>query len=251
MEFKYIQKFISISDKIIAKFKEEVITCTLEEVNELESLLPSQYKLPAAYKEFLLYGGKKIGHWFGHIDSYYRSAKVLLKHNYQYVIYLLEREGLNTRLPDNIFVIYEHRNSYFIYFLLTEGEDPPIYGWKRGRGGLEASFKINESFSDYLEEKIAIEAGERFCFTKKKIKAGKPPHSERIWVPLEVDRIQGIIRESLMDCLNFDPNRILDLEEAAALTGLDRDSYLEELSGWKCRKITEDDSEVRFFPPEA
>ena len=40
-------------------------------------------------------------------------------------------------------------------------------------------------------------------------------------------------------------------KKALSLTGLDRDSYLEELSGWKCRKVSENNSEVRFFPPEA
>ena len=40
------------------------------------------------------------------------------------------------------------------------------------------------------------------------------------------------------------------LKEIAAILKLDPDSYLEELSGWKCRKVSEDDTEVRFFPPE-
>ena len=49
-----------------------------------------------------------------------------------------------------------------------------------------------------------------------------------------------------MDLLGY--SRLKELEEALSLIGLDRDSYLEELSGWKCRKITEDDNEIRFFP---
>ena len=113
VEFKYLQEIILILEKLLAKFGGEVIPCTQEEVNELESMLPSQYHLPAAYKEFLLYGGKQISNLFGYIDSSYRSAKVLLEYNYQYVIHLLETEGSNARLPDDIFVICEHLKSHF------------------------------------------------------------------------------------------------------------------------------------------
>ena len=248
VQFKCLQEIILILEKFLAEFEGKVIPCTQEEVDRLESMLPCQYHLPAAYKEFLLYGGKQIGNLFGYIDSSYRSAKVLLEYDRQYVIHLLKTEDPNARLPKNIFVICEHLNCHFSYLVLTEGEDPPVYLWEKGKGGLEASQKKYDSFSDYLREKISL-ATSWLNYRLKIERAKKPPRGYQFWTPRRTDLTEGLITENLMNRLGFYlPKK---LEEAAALIGLDRDSYLEELSGWKCRKVSEDDNEVRFFPPEA
>ena len=248
-QFKYLQEIIIILEKFLTKFGGKVIPCTQKEIDELESMLHSQYHLPLAYKEFLLYGGKQISNLFGYIDSSYRSAKVLLGHNYQYVIHLLEMEDSNARLPDDIFVICEHLDCHFTYLLLTEGEDPPIYWWEKGKGGLETSQKKHDYFSDYLREKISIATTyANFWSAFNKLLEKKPLRGNQFWIPSRVNLTEGITCEVLMDLLGY--SRLKELEEALSLTGLDRDSYLEELSGWKCRKVREDDTKVRFFPPE-
>ena len=247
LQSQYLEEIILILEKFLAKFGGKAIPCTKEEVEVLESMLPHPYRLPAAYKEFLLYGGKTIKHWFGYINSYYRSAKVLLEDDYQYIIHQLSIKGSKSLLPKDIFVICEHRNCYFNYLLLTEGDNPPVYLWEKSKGGLEASEKIQDSFSDYLREKISIAASFwNFWFIINN--SEKSPRGQQFWVSRPRDLREGIISFNLMDRLGFDPAK--KLAEAAALTGLDRDSYLEELSGWKCRKLTENDNEVRFFPPE-
>jgi len=76
-----------------------------------------------------------------------------------------------------------------------------------------------------------------------------PPHGYQLWVPKQIEIEQGISRNDLVHYFGF--SHINYFKQAIAFAGLDRDSYLEELSGWKCRKVSEDDNEVRFFPPEA
>ena len=64
IQFEYLNKTIHILEQFIAKYGGEVVSCTPEEVEKLESMLPSPYSLPEAYKEFMLYGGKKIGAFY-------------------------------------------------------------------------------------------------------------------------------------------------------------------------------------------
>ena len=124
-----------------------------------------------------------------------------------------------------------------------------MYLWEKNKGGLEGSEKRHNSFSDYVREKISIAtAFQNYWLIDTAIGAEKPPRGEQFWVPKPTLLTTGITRDDLMECLGFVPPQ--QLEKAAALTGLDRDSYLEELSGWKCRKVREDDTKVRFFPPE-
>ena len=65
-QFKYLKEIVTVLEKFpLGKFEKEVIPCTLEEVEALESILPHPYHLPAAYKEFLLSGGKKSAIYSG------------------------------------------------------------------------------------------------------------------------------------------------------------------------------------------
>ena len=154
-QFKYLKRIVTALKKFPpGKFEKEVIPCTLEEVEALESILPHPYHLPEAYKEFLLCGGKKMGILFRLSDLSYEIAKIFLENKYRSIMCMLEADDKNARLPSDIFVISEHGGYNFTYFLLTEGENPPIYWWEEGKGGLEFSQKQHNSFSEYLEEII-------------------------------------------------------------------------------------------------
>ena len=251
-KFKYLQGVIIAVEKMLAKSGGEVTPCTQQEVDAIESMLSSPYRLPLADKEFLLYGGKKIEHWFGHIDSYYRSAKVLLEYNYQYILDLLQAESPQAEIPPELFVIEEDYLGHFTYLLLSEGENPPIYWWwKKDKGGLEISRKINESFTEHLLDKIVIATEGRKQLIRNKIMAGKPPRKKQFWLPDLREQSNGITRQNVMEYMGFDFNGISDVEQAATLVGLDVDSYLEELSGWKCREVIRNGSKRELFFPRS
>ncbi|WP_017662969.1 SMI1/KNR4 family protein [Baaleninema simplex] len=159
MKLEYIQKAISAFENCIEGDNVQIVPCTLEEVTELEKLLFPPYKLPAAYKEFLLYGGRKMAGLFSMKDFSYSYAKSMLEEHYEEVIDVLqaweEEEGKDYIDPE-IFVLEEYLASNITYFKLTEGENPPVYFWKEGGRGLGDSKVKYKTFSDFLEKMIEI-----------------------------------------------------------------------------------------------
>ena len=244
--FKYIEKEIAIFEQLIGAFGGKVVPCTKAEVNELESMLPPTYRLPAAYKEFLLYGGKQMGGLFGSVDFSYGMAKILLKNKYQGIYDMVQfEEEPGWKLPENIFVINDHPSANFTYFWLTDGENPPVYWWEEDEGSLqEGSKKDADSFSQFLMQQIkkdAIFSAHRL--TGSQTEAEKPPRGKQFWIPEELEYFQGVKEGKLMDRLGFYGR---DMYQATKIIEIDSNSYLEELSGWKARKVGD---EIRFFPP--
>lgn len=156
LELKYLKQIIAEFDKLLQEFGGEVTGCTQEEVDEIELMLSFPYHLPGAYKEFLLYGGKKMAGMFkGGFSFSYNQAKFLIKNRDEEILYLLQCEDSEAKLPPDIYVLVEHLGAYFEYFRLIEGDDPPVYSWnEEDRGGLEVSKKVYDSFSNYLKDQI-------------------------------------------------------------------------------------------------
>jgi hypothetical protein len=246
-KFQYLNKTIIEFEKLLQEFGGEVKPCTQEEVEELESMLPSPYHLPAAYKEFLLYGGKKMAGLFKLVNFSYGMAKHLIFYRDEEILEQLQSEDPNAQLPADIFVINEHLGANFTYFRLTEGNDPPIYIWEEGKGGLEVSKKEYESFSDFLRDQIRIHQKNLMLqVTREKLEAGQPIRDKQFWDPTDIEQIKGIKSLSLMRYFGF--YAPWELEKAAAICGLKWEQYLEELSSWQARQV---DGEMRFFPPKA
>ena len=244
--FKYIKKEVAIFEQLKAAYHCKVVPCNKAEVSELESMLPSPYRLPSAYREFLLYGGKKFGCVFGLLDFSYEMAKILLKSKYQDIYDMLEAyEEPCFQLPGDIFVINDHLESNFTYFFLKEGENPPIYWWEEDEGSLgSASVKRADSFSEYLMQMIKVTAGfSAHDFIVSQIKAGKPPRGKQFWIPEAEEYTQGAKKGKLMRRLGFYAENMVQVE---SICGVETYSYLEELSGWKARQVGD---EIRFFPP--
>jgi hypothetical protein len=138
-QFQYLNKIITEFEKLIQEFGGEIKPCTQEEVEQLESLLSDSYYLPAAYKEFLLYGGKKMGDIFsGGCFFDYHTALVLLKARYRDTISTLQMYEPQAQLPPDFFLIGDRFGYYFEYVLLKEGDNPPVYAWyEEHESGLE------------------------------------------------------------------------------------------------------------------
>jgi len=243
----YISGFVLEYEKYLTCVGQSPVSCSEEEVDEFESMLPEPYRFPNAYKEFLLYGGRKMPGMFGDINFSYPEARFLFKSNYDDVLAMLEGEGCDYPLPLNIFVITERLREIFYFFDFTEGEDPPIYLWQeRCGGGLEAAKKEYESFSDFLMDGLRIAwiylMNKR---TRVSLENGQPPRDQQIWYPTKQERAKGIPLKKLKDYFGFAG---WQLNESAQKLNLTPEQYLEELSGWEARRVEE---EIRFFPPSS
>ena len=261
--FVYLKKVIVILEKFLAQFGGKAIPCTQEEVDAIESKIRPPYHLPAAFKEYLFYGGRGMGEVSRGLRLNYDVTKDILASGYKTICRRLLLDNRNARIPSDIFGFYESFDGYnFTFLLLSEGENPPIYCWEEDTEDLDywgdyaqplgSSIKVNDSFSDFFKEQIRIAARRLLSsLLSKQVKAGSAPRGEQFWIPYSTDILNGIIGSDLMKHLGYDTLCYLqDFQKAAALVGLDQDSYLEELSGWKCHQVDSDDDQIRFFPPQ-
>lgn len=125
----------------------EISPCTEAEVKALEKQL--NVRLPGAYREFLLWMGKDGGKLFRGTDCWYE----LLPKLQSWARELLAENGLSDLLPTDAFVFLMHQGYQFMFFRLSEGEDPPVYHYDQP--SRQTSFMTAApSFSAFLESLI-------------------------------------------------------------------------------------------------
>ena len=248
MKFQYISEIIPLLEVFVQKYGGEVIPCKDEEIGKLESMLPNSCHFPAAFKEFLLYGGKKLGKLFDgeHSPSYYYSLGRAENSRAIVASKIGCSSAKTAELPEDIFVVSSHISSYVAYFKLTEGENPPIYSWSDEEElEIEAIRKEHNTFTDFIKNEIRIRHLESIYYqTKEKLETGKPPRGQQFWVTLPEEETGGINKKDL--ARYFGVNPLWRLEEIAEKLNIAPVQYLKELSGWKARQVGD---EIRFFPP--
>lgn len=166
-EFKRISK--KIEEDISLEIKEEfmldssILGCTAGELERIESKLPKKSKLPAAYKEFMLFGGHYLVSFFSVVELSYSDLELRTKFhpndkNSDIYRALQGWEEEPITWPKNLFVIALNGPNNFIYYIdLTEGDNPPVYFWgEELEGGLEKSVKEYGTFSDFIKDHLRI-----------------------------------------------------------------------------------------------
>ena len=121
-----------------------LLPCTIEEVNQLETSL--QIKLPEAYREYLLTMGKYSGKINEGTDCFYDDLiriqawpKELLKEN-----------SIQDELPSDAFIFSMHQGYEFWYFRISEGDNPPVYGFHEGEDDPQLLVAQFPTFTDYI-----------------------------------------------------------------------------------------------------
>lgn len=146
---QFLGDLISLSERLGVISPHESLGCTEQEIKILEGTL--NINLPRVYKEFLLWIGKSQI-WFmgGSQWQCYEDDLILLQDDAKEV---LNEKYFLDHLPINAYVFWLHLDYHFYFFLLTEGENPPIYMFLEGEtvGTFRKEFC---SFTDFLEYEI-------------------------------------------------------------------------------------------------
>lgn len=98
-----------------------VVPCTEDEVHQLEQTLG--LRLPLAYREFLLW----MGHYAGGYLAGYDWRFEALFHLKEWALELLEENQSTEILPEDAIVFFMNQGYRFMFFRVSEGENPPVY----------------------------------------------------------------------------------------------------------------------------
>jgi len=168
------------------KRKEEVpffkddhpIGCDEKEIEDLEAFIKSH--LPKAYREFLLWTGHSCGQFLQGSDCFYKSLKDLQR----YAQDLLREDHSLEKLPEDVFVFFMHQGYYFLFFRLTEGDDPLIYSYLENTEAPEQS-KIAKEYphlNDFLlaEMETYIQLKKESIQQNAEIEKTNPPLARKL-----------------------------------------------------------------------
>lgn len=121
----------------------EIIPCSERDVQVIEREL--NLAIPQAYKEFLLWMGKKAGDILLGSDWLFDDLPKIQK----WAIELMQANGVSNMLPSDAFVIYMHQGYQFSFVRISEGDDPPVYYYDEMRPYSDFPM-LYARFSDYL-----------------------------------------------------------------------------------------------------
>jgi hypothetical protein len=128
---------------------DQIKGCSEEEIIQLEGLVGD--RLPDKYRNFLLASGHQAGKLFQGTSIFFHDLKDLKREAEN----LLLENNESYTLPENSFVFSMHQGYEFKFFLLSDGDDPPIYQYVEGSGKPEVSW---QSFRSFLIEEIEATA---------------------------------------------------------------------------------------------
>ncbi|MEZ6056955.1 MAG: SMI1/KNR4 family protein [Planctomycetaceae bacterium] len=122
--------------------------CDSDAIASLEAYAGCPF--PGAYRSFLEIMGRKSGRLFKGSDATYPGRFELRLR--EQALKMLERKQAAFVLPENAFVFLTHQGYQFLYFLLNEGDDPPVYHF--GERQLTPK-KISPHFTEYLSSFVS------------------------------------------------------------------------------------------------
>ena len=125
-----------------------LLGCTPKEISKIEEFFNIQ--LPSTYREFLYSMGKSAGDFMQGSTVFYKEIFDLKEASSR----ILEDDEFRP-LPADAFVFWMHQGYQFAFFILTEGDDPPIYFYQEGTNRKDFDLK-ETSLSIFLEKQLIL-----------------------------------------------------------------------------------------------
>lgn len=141
----FLTNIKALAERLEVINPKEVQGCTEAEIQSLENVL--QIQLPEAYREFLAWVGKQAGAFMD--DDEWRHIGDTLVFIQQEAQEL--RRYYSLKLPMNAYVFLMHQSSVFYFFILSEGNNPPIYTEDNTGDKFRKEYC---SFTEFLEHTI-------------------------------------------------------------------------------------------------
>lgn len=164
-EQSYLQQILEIKDLMIQEEivkPQDFVGCTDDEIADIEKFAGG--KLPAWFKAFLQVMGKGGNRYTAEVQYVWTG----LKKNREYANGIIQENESDYQLPPNAFV-FSCLNGYFSFFMLDEGDDPPIYTFSEG--GKEPALEKEPSFMAILRmtARYVIESRNRIMKIEREI----------------------------------------------------------------------------------
>jgi hypothetical protein len=143
-EHDYVKQLLEIKELMIREKivgSEEFVGCTDDEIADIERFAGG--KLPASFRAFLQVMGKE-GNWYTATVQYVWTQ---LKTNRKWADEIIKENESDYQVPPNAFV-FSCLNGYFSFFMLNEGDDPPVYYF--GEGSKEPALEKEKSLMAIL-----------------------------------------------------------------------------------------------------
>lgn len=120
------QKMIPLSENDITGIEEEI-----------------KMTLPKVYRTFLSLMGRGAGDFMKGSSAFYNDF-----YDFKYGVTEIIQDNKLPKLPEESFVFWMHQGYQFAFFLLSEGDDPPVYYFTEGRNQLD--YQKIESLSEFF-----------------------------------------------------------------------------------------------------
>ncbi len=143
-----------------------IVPCTIEEVEGVEKQFG--VKLPAAYKEYLLWMGRAANRFFIGINCFYED----LEDNRSTAVEILKRDNLWNEFTQDAFFFSMYDQFQFHFFKLSEGDDPRVFHYMEN---IKEPGHVNKgitllapSFSRYMEMMADEDTGHSVDWSTRK-----------------------------------------------------------------------------------
>lgn len=142
------KEIVNLLTKYNIANRNEIQGFSASEVEKCEQAIES--KLPNQYREFLLAIGHTAGLLFQGTDILFQNVEDLLELREEAEDLLAENKEAFV-LPKEAFVFSMHQGYEFNFFVLSEGNAPPVYQYVEGDG---PPVLVWDSFSTFLRKSI-------------------------------------------------------------------------------------------------